>query len=408
MELINSLKRTSKFILIIFIGIPICILTRLISPFKIVRFGYFYGERIGHFAKDVELYLAERDLNQENYFDFFFIGGNPANIFFLKLIKRKIVIHKFFAILYHANKFIPNYKKHEIFVSSSKSAGLTSDTKGLLYKTKTHLNFTDEENKKAKKFLMRIGLHNKFVCLNVRDSAYLKKSFPEIDFKNHDYRDSDILTYKKAVEYLLDNNYSVIRMGKVVEKSLDINHPNFFDYAFSTLKDDFLDIWLMSNCEFCISTSNGLDEISDIFRKPISYVNALPIGNFSSWNKDCIWTPKTIVTKNDLRPLSLNELIETGLIGMPDQGQYIDLFKKNNLTYLDNTEEEILANVIEMNSRLTKGMKYSEESELRQKLFWDKLKKWNNFYKYHNLNQNNPLGRISDSYLANQKDSFYF
>ena len=82
--------------------------------------------------------------------------------------------------------------------------------------------------------------------------------------------------------------------------------------------------------------------------------------------------------------------------------------KINNLTYLDNTEDEILANVIEMNNRLTKGMKYSEESQLKQKLFWDKLKKWNNFYKYHNLNQNNPLGRISDSYLANQKDSFYF
>lgn len=407
MELLNTIKRASKLILIIFIGVPICILIRLIMPFKIVRFGYIYGERIGHFAKDVELYLSERDLNQENFFDFFFIGGKPANIFFLKLIKRKLVIHKFFAILYYANKFLPNYKKHEIIVNSSKSAGLTSDTKSLLSKTKTHLKFTEAENKEAKQFLKRIGSYNKFVCLNIRDSAYLRKSFPEIDFTYHDYRDSDISNYKKAVEYLLDNDYFVIRMGKVVEKSLDINHSNFFDYAVSSLKSDFLDIWLMSNCNFCISTSNGLDEISDIFRRPISYVNALPIGNFSSWNKGCIWTPKTIVTKDDLRPLSLNELIETGLIGTPDKGHYVDLFKRNNLTYLNNTEDEILANVIEMDNILSKGIKYSEESQLRQKLFWDSLKKWNNFDKYHDVNQNDPVGRISDSYLANQKDSFF-
>ena len=42
------------------IAIPIVVLTRLLRPFVLIRYGYFSSERIGHFVFDVAFYLSSR------------------------------------------------------------------------------------------------------------------------------------------------------------------------------------------------------------------------------------------------------------------------------------------------------------------------------------------------------------
>ena len=54
------------------------------------------------------------------------------------------------------------------------------------------------------------------------------------------------------------------------------------DYANSSMRSDFLDIYLLANCKFCISTDYGLDEICVIFKKPVAYVGVAPIGTLTS------------------------------------------------------------------------------------------------------------------------------
>lgn len=405
----KTFKKIIKLLLIIFLGIPSCFIARILSPLKVFRVGSVYGQRIGHFAKDVGLYLAEKEFENNNkYIDLFYIRGKPSNNFFLKLIKRKLIVHPIFEIIYYANKFLPNYKKYEFETNLQKGLS-TGDTKGLLKKTKINLEFTKEENKEAENFLIKVGCHKKFVCLNIRDKAYLEKYFPKRNYEYHNYRNSDINTYEKGIKYLLDKDYYIFRMGKIVEKSLDLKHRNFFDYANSKINNEFLDVWLMANCHFCISTSSGLDEISEIYRRPISIVNGLPLGYLYSWNPNCIWTPKTIVSKNKLKPLSLDELINTGLITGPNnlnEIPYMELLKKNNCTYIDNDPNEILENIIEMENRISKKTEYSIQSEFRQNIFWQKFRKFKGFHKFHNINQTKPIGRISDYYLNKNEDWF--
>jgi len=406
--MLRAIKSPIKIFLVVVFGIPLCIIMRFISPLKLIRVGYFYGARIGHFAKDVELYLAEKTLNYNiKTIDLFFIGGEVSNNYLLKLIKRKVIVNKFVAILFFANKLLPNNEKYELIPHAEKT-GNTSDLKGFLPKTKPHLSFTDKEDKTANAFLKSIGCNKKFVCLSIRDSAYLKETFPHNNFSYHNYRDSEVETYISSIEYLLENDFFVIRMGKIVNDSLDIKHDNFLDYALSNHKNEFLDIWLMANCSFCISTSTGLDEVSDIFRVPIVYVNALAIANYSSWNKGCIWTPKTIVSKKNMAPLSVDELIATGAIGIPEKGTYQELLDKNNLTYIDNTADEILSSVSEMLLKFNNQWEYSHQRQDRQKLFWKKLQTWPFFKKYHNINQEEPIGIISDTYLEKNKDWFFY
>ena len=42
------------------IAIQIVVLTRLLQPFVLIRYGYLSSERIGHFVFDVAFYLSSR------------------------------------------------------------------------------------------------------------------------------------------------------------------------------------------------------------------------------------------------------------------------------------------------------------------------------------------------------------
>ena len=68
-----------------------------------------------------------------------------------------------------------------------------------------------------------------------------------------------------------------------MEGEFGITHNRIIDYANSALKSDFLDVWLMSKCEFCISTSTGFDRVATAFRKPLALVNFMPLAEFETW-----------------------------------------------------------------------------------------------------------------------------
>ena len=69
-------------------------------------------------------------------------------------------------------------------------------------------------------FLKNIGINNndKIILLYVRDSSYLKKTFPDKDFSYHDFRDTDVKNYIDAINYATSRGYYVFRMGAVVKK----------------------------------------------------------------------------------------------------------------------------------------------------------------------------------------------
>ena len=108
------------------------------------------------------------------------------------------------------------------------------------------------------------------------------------------------------VIFLAERGYMVFRMGKIVEKPFNLDHPLILDYANSTYRSDFLDIWLLANCFFCISTGVGLEEVARIFRKPIVNVNYLPLSNFVSYSQ-CISVPKHLVWKDTKKKLTASE-----------------------------------------------------------------------------------------------------
>ena len=90
-------------------------------------------------------------------------------------------------------------------------------------------------------------------------------------------------------------------MGHKNSKPLKINSDKFFDYALSQNKNDFLDIFLPSNCNMFLSTGSGLDILAAIFDKPIVFVSSAMIAWTRSTNKKQLTIYKHFVSKKDYK-----------------------------------------------------------------------------------------------------------
>ncbi len=390
--------KSIKFLLKAFLSftiLPFLILIRFLSFFLLIRVGFLYVDRIGHLIADLELYLSEKKLEIEpNSIDIFFLSGKPANSFAIDLAKRNLNTVNGLGFIIDLNNFLPFSKKHSykpyIIRTSSR------DTSGTLKKVSPQLKFTADENKRGEDFLKSIGLKKdqKFVCFTIRDNQYLKNEFPDIDFSYHSYRDSDISKFYPSFNYLLEKGYALFRMGKHVSSEVKIDNPSFFDYSISDFRSDFLDIWLMANCSFTVSTGTGIDEVANAFRKPICYVNFLPLLLFNSYNPKTLTTPKTLLNPDTKKPVTILEMIE----------EYDDLekFQNGDLLYVENTENEIIDAIKEIERKIDSNWSLNEEEMIIRNKILKLLMKWENIHIFHPRNFSNS-GNISFTYLKQRE-----
>ena len=387
----------------ILLSFPIVLIIKLINPFITLRFGKLISSRIGHFSANTELYLCEKDENinipiNHKCIDIFFLGYEPiCNQQLLKMWKRKIIILPKILIepLFIANKFFPNKIKNEVPENSQDDR----DIYHLMQKHSPHLSFTEDEENYGLQMLSQIGLKNndKFVCLIVRDSAYLDKILTKGNWSYHNYRDCNIDNYILATEYLVKLGYYVIRMGAVVNKSFNINNPKVLDYATNGMRSDFMDIYLATKCEFCITSSLGWDSLPEIFNKPIVYTNIMPFGYLRTSSNKCINLSKHFIDSRTKCEISLSEIFKRGVGFAVHTNEY----EKNGIELVENTAEEILDVTIEMVGFINSNFELNDSQKELQTKFW-KIFPVNS----KDINNNRPLhGEIksiySNSFLKN-------
>ena len=410
------IKKLRSFIYLILqipiylISIPIVIIIRLIRPWFLIRWGALHSSRIGHFAKETELYCCERDakinIPSQKYIDFFYLGKKyVCNRQLEKMWRRRIIILPtwLLALLCNVNRFISIFvsggNNHEIWDHVSHGYEYSifmRDVHNLLERFEPHLNFTDDEETKGKKILTEFGIPEgaKFVCLIVRDSGYLDrhKKYNLRDWNYHNYRDGDIDKYVLTAEELARRGYYVFRMGINVLKPLKSSNPKVIDYANLKIRSDFMDIYLGAKCHFSISTAEGFDEIPIIFRKPIAYTGAVPIAMLETHNKESIILTKHHINKRNQKELTVSEIFSSNVAVSFNTNK----FKKNEVELEENSPEEIRDIVIEMDERLNGNWKETKEDLLLQKKFWSIFN--NNIKK---LNLEKPLhGKIKSKFGA--------
>lgn len=290
----------------------VLILKTVIRPFIRVRFTVINESRMGllvgstyqimlnslhwsrtHFRNDLTIYL--------------FRNKKPANKFMSELWQRNLVkiTGDFGEALFHAAQKVPGMS----FIDQNDE----DDYLGLYRKYSKAPKFLDSELKSGSSFLESVisGPDKKFVCLLVRDSDYTNKLFPNRDNNYTNYRDSDITTYIKASEALANLGYTVFRMGAKVQKPLKSANPKVIDYATNGMRTEFLDVFLCANCSFMFTSGTGLDEVSRVFAKPISYVNVIPVSGVNQC--EAFVYPKIICDSETNLPLTLRQIMDRDL-----------------------------------------------------------------------------------------------
>ena len=368
------------------IAVPVVLLVRLLRPFVVIRFGPLISSRIGHFAIDTEVYLCERDagLHGKGEIDIFYHLRPISNVQLQKMWERVLPVSRFACWVDKINRMMPGGEKHII----PRRRNACRDIHGLLRDTKPHVFFTDEEERFGREQLQEIGIKEgiPFVCFHARDSAYLNTALEGGDWQYHNYRDSDINNYIPAVEGLVRSGYVAVRMGAVQGKRLNTSNPGIIDYA-SNYRTEFLDVYLGAKCKFFICDTAGIYAISEVFRRPVAWVNYTSIEYAPTYGLDHLYIPKKLWLKKEKRFLTFREILTSDIGRFTNTEEY----EREGIELIENRPDEITALVMEMDERMNGKWQTTPEDEKLQQRF-------RSFFKPSELNKV-FLARIGAEFL---------
>ena len=371
-QIITKIKVTLRYIsLILFFPLIvfIAVFIKLIRPLILIRWSRLDNARIGHYLADIDIYLLEKKFKKsvpkELYIDFFYKPElKICNKQLDKMWRSKLMITPwcFGFVFEHLRHKKILFKDENYFDTTSK------DRHNLIFSTSPILSLSSKEKKLGFEFLNKIGLPEKpkFVCLQVRDGAYL----PDKRYDFHEYRNCDVENFKSACTFLADQNIYVFRMGAKVNKKISFANSKIIDYATNNMRTDFLDIFLGSECLFWISTGSGIDNLSKTFRKPILYVNQVPFGHISTYQKTSLIYFKHFVDRISNNQLNLDMLKQKELCFATKS----ETFANKDVIVRENSQQEIESATKEMYQRVKNNFwEPWDETKNKQKEFWNKF-----------------------------------
>ncbi len=375
-----KIKKIIKIIICIPLAGLIIIILKLLHPLVFIRLGKLRSDRMGHFVADTCLIHYYYEKNKSDTVDLYWVSFKTVNKYWRELAI-KIIPYSYFAIFYYPLLTIFPKSRHIIKKNPAEEL-VSTDKEGFLNKFKSIINFSNYENSYAWKILedLNIKKGSKFVCYQIRDSSYLEHLYNDIDFSYHSFRDSDISTYLKSMRFLSDEGFFVFRMGKVVKNKLISNNEKIIDYANSKIKSDFMDVWLMANCSFCITSGSGLDEVSVYSKIPLLYINLYKITAAAPSSRIMV-CPKKFYKKNG-RKVNFEFYIDSANLKKNEDKKY---------KIIDLTSEEILSTTKDF-LNLYKNKFKLENSRIDINSFYVKKFKKHKFFKsYFKKNNFNQL-----------------
>jgi putative glycosyltransferase (TIGR04372 family) len=342
-----------------------------LRPFLVVRIQPMISWRLGHFAANIEMYLCERDAGLNvlsvRHLDIWYLWTEPCNFQLAAMWRRTVNIGPTW-LLHPLYNLLKNFSVMRLHLIPSTDR----DTHNLLDSSPPHLKFSEAEIQIGNAGLRKLGIPkgSPFVCLNVRDKSYLDKQSEDaganVNWSYHNYRNCDVQNYAKAADELTRLGYFVIRMGAAVNEQMRTSNPMVIDYAGKGLRSDFMDIFLGAHCAFCISNGTGFDAVPFIFRRPILYVDHVPLGIINTFSGRFMATTKEHWLKSEDRQLSLEEILGTDAAWYTKSQDY----EKAGIELRESSPEDIAQAVLEMEGRLSGTWRTSEEDEKLQAYFW--------------------------------------
>jgi putative glycosyltransferase (TIGR04372 family) len=305
-------------------ALAILVVFKCCQPFVRFQLCVVGFHRYGHLALEPEIFLAEQEIVKAT-------GASP---------RRVINIWSLGPVAKQSNRYLASKWKQELFVfpswlvSSLHSVGsffpilklsepklsVTGSMNGL-DKTVSHVSIKAEELEEGKKRLVEIGINPEkpYVCLIVRDGGHYK-SKGEIESAGYEFLNFDINNFSGVAEALIESGFQVIRMGSGSERPFTNKPDGVIDYALSSNRSEFLDVFIAATCEFAVSTQTGPDAVCMLFRRPVLYVDVTSYCQFFFGSKIATWSPVRLHKNGKL--LNLSEVANSEIAWFKDPNSF--------------------------------------------------------------------------------------
>lgn len=345
------------------LAILICVILNKFIKFRISVLG---TSRIGHLITNFELILL---LAPKNTLIFIGPQSKVANNFVLNFFKKhkNIFFSRFFAYLYHS-----------IFYVNPNSSLLITWKKfnpefSFQMKHEIPIKLPYYSNNKVNEIISKFNINKNFVGLHARNNLYVKKYIPE-DKNFHDYRNFNFEDFSLVIEHLKKKNNSIIKLGKTFSEE---NLKNFQTKIFTSIdfeSNEEVDYLLNKYSRYNVVGNTGVSSLSSMHRKKTVYVNFIPfnLNHLSKCSPGSLILPKKIYNKKEERFLSFKEVNSIKF----NIHSSIDPYDNYNLTVINNSPQEILDAIIEMEKLMLNQVDL--ETKNLNDMFWQSISSGNN------------------------------
>ncbi|MCG8510942.1 MAG: TIGR04372 family glycosyltransferase, partial [Rhodospirillales bacterium] len=123
-----------------------------------------------------------------------------------------------------------------------------------------------------------------FVALHVRDSGFYEEDQP---WDYNKFRNAPIADYVSAIEAITRRGGWVLRMG---DPSMEPLPPmdRVIDYATGPDRQDWMDVFGLSQCRFFVGTASGPMNVARAFCVPVVATNYFPVGTWPFSDGDLV------------------------------------------------------------------------------------------------------------------------
>jgi putative glycosyltransferase (TIGR04372 family) len=379
-----------KFFILYCFGIAIIAALKLLKYFVKFQFCHIYTSRIGHQTINFDNTILSVP---ENTFLLCSHDTKVANKFILSIFKKQknVFFNKIFKYIYHA---IYTVNSNSDLIISWNQYG----PKFCFYlKLKSKIILPSYSDNKLDEIFSKYNVKKDFVCLHARNNLYLQKHV--LNDKNfHDFRNFNFQDYELVINYLKKKNNSIIKIGETFpEETFKLEKKDFFT-SIDFNSNEETDYLLNAYSRYNIIGNSGISGISYILRKKIIYANFIPFNlpNLSYCSPGSLILPKKIFDNEKGRLLSFEENTKINFSIHSE----IDPYSKHHLTVINNSSQEILDAVIEMEERLT-GNNDNNYTKLNDQ-FWKSITD-NNDEKINYLKNELKLS-VSNNFLKNNQN----
>jgi len=240
-----------------------------------VRFVILNTQAFGHLLRDTDVILYKLSKRRKYQLPLLFAirGKLISNKLMLETIRKYVFVlpPKFYLFLRFTERICPQQ-----YLERQRTQEIDEDTQYRCHLTPSIIApILDEiQVSSAQNVLNKTGFFDSslpLIALSVRESNDLEDSWSTL-------RNSSINIYANLVHNLIELGFQVVRIGRSSHRMITNDQEGYFDYSLAkSLHADHIDFFLAKKSSWGISTGTGVDEILNLYRKPMVLVNVFPV-----------------------------------------------------------------------------------------------------------------------------------